>query len=106
MKAIADFFNKWILALGLVVLICVGCKQSNPKIVKDVTQMTFAELKVAADKGDSAAQFEIGRRFADGNGILKNSSEAIAWWRKAVAQGFPPAEYDLGVVYGRGDDDK
>ena len=65
--------------------------------------MTFAELKVAADKGNSAAQFEIGRRFADGNGILKDSSEAIAWWRKAAAQGYPPAEYDLGVAYGRGD---
>lgn len=31
MKAMAGLFNKWILALGLIVLICVGCKQSNSK---------------------------------------------------------------------------
>jgi len=99
----AKFLNNWILALFLAALICAGCKQSNSPAAKDVAQMTFAELKPEADKGNSAAQFELGRRFADGNGILKDSSEAVDWWQKAAVQGFPPAEYDLGLAYGRGD---
>lgn len=99
----AKFLNNWILALGLAALICAGCKQSNSPVAKDVTQMTFAEVKIAADKGDPAAQFEIGRRFHDGVGILKDSSEAVDWWQKAAAQKFPPAELSLGLAYGKGD---
>ena len=94
----AKFLNNWILALVLATLVCAGCKQSNSPVVKDVTQMTFAEVKVAADKGNPAAQFEIGKRFHDGKGILKDSSEAVEWWQKAAAQKFPTAEYNLGLL--------
>jgi uncharacterized protein len=98
------FLNNRILALGLTVLICAGCKQSNSPAGKHATQMTIAELKPEADKGNPVAQFEIGRRFADGNGALKNPSEAAEWWQKAAANGYPPAEYYLGFAYrfGRG----
>ena len=99
----AKFLNNWIFALGLAALICVGCKQSNSQAGKDVTQMTIAELKPFADMGNPAAEFELGERFYSGNGILKDSAEAVEWWQKAAAQKFPPAEYELGVAYGRGD---
>jgi hypothetical protein len=99
----ANFLNNWILTLVLAVLICIGCKQSNSQIGKDVTQMTIAELKPFADAGNPAAEFELGERFHNGNGILKDSTEAVDWWQKAAAQKFPPAEYDLGIAYGRGD---
>jgi uncharacterized protein len=103
----AKFLNNWILGLGLAALICAGCKQSNPKTpaehVADFSQMNFAEVKAAADKGSPAAQFESGERFYYGRGVLKDSTEAVEWWQKAAAQKFPPAEYELGVAYGRGD---
>jgi branched-subunit amino acid transport protein AzlD len=51
-KRMAKFLNKWILALGLIVLVCVGCKQSNSK---DVGQMTVAELQTAAKQGHDEA---------------------------------------------------
>jgi len=99
----AKFLNNWIFTLVLAVLICVGCKQSNSPVAKDVTQMTFVELKTDADNGNPVAQYEMGRRFQEGVGVLKDSSEAVDWWLKAAVQGFPPAEYDLGLAYGRGD---
>ena len=64
--------------------------------------MNFAEVKAAADKGSPAAQFELGERFYYGKGILKDSTEAVEWWRKAAIQNFPPAEYELGLAYGLG----
>ena len=103
----AKFLDNWVPALGLAALICVGCKQSNPKTIAediaDFSQMNFAEVKAAADKGSPVAQFELGERFYYGKGILKDSTEAVEWWQKAAAQKFPPAEYELGVAYGRGD---
>jgi TPR repeat protein len=99
----AKSLNKWILALGLVVLICIGCKQSNSKVVTDFTQMTFAEVKAAADRGDPRAQFELGQRFYAGKGILKDSEAAVEWWQKSAAQKFPPAELDWGLAYLKGD---
>jgi hypothetical protein len=51
---------KWILPLSLAFLICAGCSQSNSKVVSkavpDFSQMPFADVKEAADKGDSRAQ--------------------------------------------------
>ncbi|MGB8370052.1 MAG: tetratricopeptide repeat protein [Limisphaerales bacterium] len=95
--------NKWILFGGLSALFCFGCEQSKAQVTKNVTQMTVAELKTAADKGSPQAQYELGGRFHNGNGVLKDSTEAVKWWQKAAAQKFPPAELSLGIAYGSGD---
>jgi uncharacterized protein len=93
--------KKYIFILSSLILIC-GCEQSKAQ-VPDFKQMTLAELQTAAEKGNPQAQFELGERFHNGSGVLKDSTEAVEWWQKAAAQKFPPAELDLGVAYGRGD---
>jgi TPR repeat protein len=98
----ATVFNNWVFALGFAVLICFGSEQSKAQ-VEDMKQMRFAELQAAADKGNPQAQFELGERFHNGDGVLKSSTEAAEWWQKAAAQKFPPAEFDLGMAYGSGD---
>jgi TPR repeat protein len=98
--------GKWIIVLSVATLICVDCKKSNAGIADtntpDFKQMTFAEVKAVADKGNPAAQFELGERFHLGNGVPKDSLEAVKWWQKSAAQKFPMAELNLGLAYGNG----
>lgn len=92
----AKFLNNWIIALS-VVLVCAGCgPKSNSKTWG---QLTIVELKNLADKGDPQAQTELGLRFFNGTGVLKDEQEAVEWWRKAAEQGSPGAECNLGVYY-------
>jgi TPR repeat protein len=95
--------NKWILFGGVFALFCYGCEQSKAQVNKDMTQMTVAELITAADKGNPQAQYELGERFHNGNGVQKDSTEAVKWWQKAAAQKFPQAELSLSIAYGSGE---
>lgn len=45
-----------------------------------------------AEKGDPAAQYELGLHYATGkNGLPKDNTEEDKWIKKAIAQQFPPA---------------
>jgi uncharacterized protein len=61
----------------------------------------YSEL---ANQGDRIAQFKLGVLYDEGNGVDKNSREAIRWYCISSAQGFPEAAYNLGRLYqdGRG----
>ena len=61
------------------------------------------ELKKAAEQGDAQAQCNLGVCYHFGNGVEKNLSEAVKWWRKAAEQGDAQAQYNLGVCYALGD---
>jgi hypothetical protein len=45
------------------------------------------------------AQFDLGTCFANGDGVAKNPVEAVAWYRKAAAQGLVDADSELGNCY-------
>ncbi|PPQ38880.1 Sel1 repeat-containing protein [Rhodoblastus acidophilus] len=62
----------------------------------------IASLKELADKGDAAAQFDLGARYADGRGFDRDAVAARLWFEKAAAQGQPQAEYRLGVIFEKG----
>ena len=38
-----------------------------------------------------------------GNGVPKNSAEAVKWYRKAAEQGHTKAQSSLGVMYAKGE---
>jgi TPR repeat protein len=56
-------------------------------------------VRKEAEAGDSVAQFDIGVRFWTGNGVPKDYSEAVRWWRKAADQANLSAQYNLGWCY-------
>ncbi len=37
-----------------------------------------------------------------GLGVTQDYAEAVGWWRKAVEQGNAGAQYNLGVMYDKG----
>jgi len=45
------------------------------------------------------AQYELGMRFFDGNGVRKSEKEAMKWWRRAAEKGNADAQYMLGYLY-------
>lgn len=59
-------------------------------------------LRLAAANGDSSAQFEVGARFAEGEGVPQNFAEAAKWYQRSAEQGFALAQYRLGTLYERG----
>ncbi|UPK36306.1 hypothetical protein IVB18_02690 [Bradyrhizobium sp. 186] len=59
-------------------------------------------LRTAAMKGDAAAAYEIGLRFAEGKGTPTNYDEAAKWYDRAAQAGVVPATFRLGTLYEKG----
>lgn len=59
-------------------------------------------LRMAAARGNPAAQVEVASRFAKGAGVAKNLKKAAKWYGRAAAQGFAPAQYRLAALHERG----
>jgi len=59
-------------------------------------------LRAAALKGDPAAAYEVGVRFAEGKGIAPNLDEAAKWYDRAANAGVVPAIFRLGTFYEKG----
>jgi len=59
-------------------------------------------LRVAAARGNPAAQVEIASRFAKGVGVSKDLKQAVEWYGRAAAQGHAQAQYRLAALYERG----
>jgi hypothetical protein len=64
----------------------------------------LATVREMAEQGDPAAQFALGTRYAIGEEVRQNDSEAARWFSKAAEQGHTEAEAILGMYYmlGRG----
>ncbi|HZP63880.1 MAG TPA: GAF domain-containing protein [Terriglobales bacterium] len=70
----------------------------------NVPASDLVTLRRLAEKGDPIAQFSLGARYATGEEIAQDYSEAVQWFSKAAEQGHVPAQATLGAYYwaGRG----
>ncbi|MGE5368696.1 MAG: peptidoglycan-binding protein [Chloroflexota bacterium] len=59
-------------------------------------------IRVLAEQGNPAAQFELAVRSAEGRGVPRDPKLAAQWFEKAAAQGLAPAQYRLGSLYEKG----
>jgi localization factor PodJL len=59
-------------------------------------------LRTAALKGDPAAAYEIGVRFAEGKGVAADLDLAAKWYDRAAQAGVVPALFRLGTFYEKG----
>ncbi len=62
-----------------------------------------ASLRQAAANGDAKAQYAIGYRYAQGEGVARDAVQAANWFGLAAKAGLAPAQYRLGVLYERGE---
>lgn len=57
------------------------------------------EITALAQRGDAAAEYELGRMYQGGRGVTQDSRRAVAWYRRSAEQGYAPAERSLGAMY-------
>ena len=62
----------------------------------------FRQWLPAALAGDAAAQYELGRAYADGAVTPADMAEAARWYRQAANQGSIRAQHDLAILYNKG----
>lgn len=71
---------------------------STPVEVQPV-QVTLMD---AANRGDAAAQYEVGERYANGDGVTQDMAEAAKWFERSANQGLAAAQYRLATQYEKG----
>ncbi len=66
--------------------------------------MSLADLRKLADQGDADAQWQIGVRYHNGDGVPHDDAQAMQWFQRAAEQGHVTAQATLGAYYwaGRG----
>ena len=56
----------------------------------------------AAIQGHAKAQFNLGKRYANGKGVAEDDKQAVQWYRSAAEQGLAKSQYALGYMYANG----
>lgn len=65
----------------------------------DADRKLFEEIKAKAEKGEAAAQSDLGFCYDQGKGVAKDTVQAVKWYRKAADQGDAPAQSMCGYCY-------
>jgi TPR repeat protein len=65
-------------------------------------QTAAKEWQAEADKGNAAAQFNLGMLYFDGKGVPQDYNEAAVYLRRAADQGYAKAQHNLGAILGSG----
>ncbi len=61
-------------------------------------------IKDLAEQGDAQTQFNLGLSYLNGDGVQKNFTVALKWFKKAANQGLAQAQNTLGAFYADGQD--
>ncbi|HMC73584.1 MAG TPA: tetratricopeptide repeat protein [Terriglobales bacterium] len=76
----------------------------SPEETSPSTSPDTSALYERAKANDPAAQYTLGLKLLQGDGVPPNEADAITWFRQAAQRGNPSAEFQLGTAYmlGRG----
>jgi hypothetical protein len=61
------------------------------------------DTQKATEQGDAAAQNNLGVKYANGDGVPKDSVKAVECYRKAAEKGNAYAQHNLGLMYYNGE---
>jgi len=65
-------------------------------------ETAYRLLQPLAERGDSAAETDLGFLYANGQGVQRNYAEAVRLYRLAADRGYGPAQRNLGWMYADG----
>ena len=63
----------------------------------------FADLRVRAEQGDSAAALQLGHLYATGEGVESDETTAAYWYLMAARYGLPEAQFAVGLRFATGE---
>lgn len=72
-------------------------KKENP--LKAAVDDYVKELKVKAEDGDPARQYQVGLLYEAGRFVAKDDPQALMWFLRAGMQGHAGAQHELGLMY-------
>jgi len=77
---------------------------ARPATSRPTSNLSLTSLRADAERGDANAQFDLGAKYASGDGVAQNYNEAVRWFNKAAEQGHVLSAATLGAFYwaGRG----
>lgn len=75
-----------------------------PVPLSTVADERSSEVKSKAEGGEAKAQTELGTMYSTGQGVPKDQTQAVLWFRRAAEQGYGPAQRQLGLslLFGTG----
>ena len=82
-----------VVAVLTALALCVPVQAQTPEI---------DALRVRAEEGVASAQSDLGVRYANGDGVPKDDTEAVRWYRLAADQGDAGAQSNLAIMYENG----
>ncbi|MFL0354789.1 tetratricopeptide repeat protein [Xanthomarina sp. GH4-25] len=88
-----------------LILILLQCLLTFSQVRESIININDSELKLLinkAENGDADAQIELGARYYNGYGVLKDYEKSTYWTKKSAEQGLPDAQYALAIYYGSG----
>ena len=65
-------------------------------------ETSLAKCQPLADEGVAAAQFCVGRLYANGFGVAMDDAQALHWYGASAEQGYAEAQYNLGIMHANG----
>jgi len=78
------------------------CYSTGKGVSRDYRK-AFGWYQLAAEQGNSVAQYEVARCYRRGQGVEKNSKLAVRWMRKSAKQGNRGAQVILADLYTNGE---
>ena len=100
-KLISSALISWF--VGFAVSANAGPFEDGVAAYERKDYVTAAKLmRVAADQGNSVAQYELGVMYDEGRGVIQDYKESVRWYRLSADQGDAGAQYNLGVSYEKG----
>jgi len=92
-----------------VVLILFASMVQSADLQKGYDAYNKGDFKVAyeewhplAEQGYASAQYNLGVRYGNGEGVLQDDKQAVNWFRKAAEQGDASVQGSLGFMYDKG----
>lgn len=82
-----------------------GSNASGAGAVETNLQANYlSDLRKRADQGDAEAEWQLGARYHNGDGVSKDDAQAMQWFERAAENGNVMAQATLGAYYwaGRG----
>ena len=92
-----------LMAVVTVIPVAAGPLEEGLTAYRERDYATALELwRPLADKGNAAAQYQLGTLYAEGKGVEQSDTTAAAWFHRAAEQGDAAAQYNLAVSLGEG----
>ena len=93
----------FLLALA-VIPVGVDAQDTPSASCADISGLSpLEDLRSCGEQGDVDAQYNLGLRYRNGEGVPKDDAEAVRWFRLAADQGYAGAQSNLGLLYANGD---